>query len=173
MLLLLIAAASPIPARFIMVCEEEAPPVLATRWRTVRADTLNLRYVMAASERVRDRRIYERLHEVVLDRSRPDVVRVGAMIVLMKFLEPSNAYSFADLAPPPGHIQVIRLRSASTTHPVQTPGPVPLGEPVGRPVLELLERIAAERETESRPVWYAAAVLAKTLAFDLRHGSAQ
>lgn len=50
-------------------------------------------------------------------------------------------------------------------------GARPLG-PVAQPVLELLEGIAARRETESRETWYAAAVLARSIRWDFGAGTA-
>jgi hypothetical protein len=125
---------------------------------------------MSASGRIRDRRIYEQMRKVVLDHSRPDVVRVGAMIVLMRYVDPANAHHFALLAPPQGSIHMIRRSNASMLHLIQTNGPVVLEESLARPVLELLQQVAAQEQTESRPVWYAAAVLAKTLGSDMEHG---
>ncbi|MEW5928166.1 MAG: hypothetical protein AB1941_11825 [Gemmatimonadota bacterium] len=93
------------------------------------------------------------------------------MLVMAKYVDPHNAVWFSDLRPPPGEIRRIRQVLSWSTAGVWDHGPEPLG-PVAQQVLQLLEGIAAQRETESRQVWYAAAVLAKRVKIDVELGRA-
>jgi hypothetical protein len=152
---------------YIMICEEQAPPVLVQMWRRQLTDTLEVRHVMTASSRIRDRRIYEEVRRVALDRAKPDVMRVGALIVLSEYVDTGMAYSFPDLAPPPGEIRRLPSRWTSGTHGFQTTGPEPLPESVDAPVIQLYEQLAQDQS--NRPVWFAAAVLARNVRRWVEH----
>lgn len=106
------------------------------------------------------------------DRSRPAAVRAGAMLVLAKYIDPGSAAWLTDLVPPDSIVH-IRMAGGSTTANNQAIGAEPIPGPVGASVLALLERIAAARSEEPREVWYAAAVLARGVRFDIEHGLAQ
>ena len=148
-----------------MICRDEAPEVLPEMWRrTLQADTQDVVAATLASGRIKDRRIYGALRETVLDRSRPDVVRVGAMVALMRYIARREGVTIFDLIPPRDPNSRIPIVTVSTTGGYHEMGPEPLLEPVGRPVLALLKQVADARATESYPVWYAAAALSKTLA---------
>jgi hypothetical protein len=157
-----------------MICRDEAPEVLPEMWRrTLRADTQDVVAATLASGRIKDRRIYAALRETVLDRSRPDVVRVGAMVALMRYIDRREGVTIFDLIPPRDPDSRIRIITVSTTGGAHFQGPEPLLEPVGRPVLALLKQVADARATESYPVWYAAAALSKTLAVRAELGHLQ
>lgn len=150
---------------YVAICPDEAPEVLPEMWRrTLRADTQDVAAATDASGRIKDRRIYGALRETVLDRSRPDVVRVGAMVALMRYIDRREGVTIFDLIPPRDPNGRVRIVTVSTTGGYHQPGPEPLQEPVGRPVLDLLKQVADARASESYPVWYAAAALSKTLA---------
>ena len=149
----------------IAACENEGPPAIAQEWRNVGSDTTEVIRLMRASTRIRDSRIYEAARAVVLDRSRPDVVRVGAMHVLDSYAVPGNVGWFVSVRPPAGPVRRVEAADGIIASPVVARGPVPLNEPVFEPVLRLFERIAVARATEPLPVWYAAAALAKRLGW--------
>ena len=157
---------------YIILCQVEGPAILAAEWEVVSADTTRVNRLQRESARFRDVRLYQELRETALDRSRPELVRTGAMLVLMKYVDPHSALWFSDLRPPPGEIHRIPLVGSSSTAGVWDYGSEPLG-PVAQQVLQLLEGIAAQRETESREVWYAAAVLARRVRWDIEAGRAR
>lgn len=144
---------------YLRDCPEEAPPALVQEWRAVRGDTAEVLQLMRSSVAIRDARIYEQLRAVVRDRSRSDVVRVGAMHVLHGYVEPTSGGWFWSVRPPADPIRRIGAVAAAVSHSVSVAGPVPLGS-VKAPVLELLDEIGASRATEPRTVWYAAAAIA-------------
>jgi hypothetical protein len=150
---------------YIAACENEGPPAIAQEWRTVRGDTTEVIQLMRASTRIRDARIYEAARAVVLDRSRPDVVRVGAMHVLDSYAVPGNAGWFVTVRPPQGPIRRVQPADGILASPVVARGPVPLDGSVYEPVLRLLQGVAAARASEPLHVWYAAAALAKRLGW--------
>lgn len=157
---------------YIILCQEEGPAILAGEWGEISADTAQVNRLQRESARFRDVRLYRELRGTALDRSRPELVRIGAMLVLAKYVDPYSALWFSDLRPPPGEIHRIPLVGSSSTAGVWDYGSEPLG-PVAHPVLELLERIAAQRSTETREIWYAAAVLAKRVRWDMDAGRAR
>lgn len=111
---------------YIGMCPQEAPAIFARRWLTVPGDTHSVAILLHRSARFEDARIYEQLRRTVLDRSRPAVVRVGAMLVLVRYVDPHNAAWFNDLIPPPDPIRYIRVPLSSALHPVSYPGTSPL-----------------------------------------------
>ena len=148
---------------YIGMCPEEAPPILARRWLNVAADTGTVAILLHRSARFEDARIYEQLRRTVLDRTRPDVVRVGAMLVLVRYVDRHNAAWFNELIPPAGEVRYIRVPLGSALHPTWITGTEPLPATLRAEVLELLDRVAAARESEARAIWYAAAALAKDI----------
>jgi hypothetical protein len=157
---------------YVILCQEEGPAMLASEWEAIPADTAQVNRLQRESARFRDVRLYRELRETALDRSRPDLVRVGAMLALAKYVDPHSASWFSDLRPPPGEIRRIPLVVSHSTAGVWDYGSEPLG-PVAQPVLELLERIAAQQSIESREIWYAAAVLARRVRWDIEAGRAR
>lgn len=157
---------------YIASCAEEGAEVLAEQWRSAVLNQQDLERVTRGSMRLRDARLYNGLRMAAADRSRPAAVRVAAMLVLAKYVDPGSALWLTDLVPPDsiGHI---RLRTASTTASLQLVGAQPLTAPVAGEVLALFERLAAARSTEPREVWYAAAVLARRVRSDIELGRAQ
>ncbi|HEX8670240.1 MAG TPA: hypothetical protein VF710_00045 [Longimicrobium sp.] len=148
---------------YISNCEHEGPPAIVQEWRTVPGDTASVVKVMRASTMIHDARIYEQVRAVVLDRSRPDVVRVGAMHVLDNYVDPHHVGWFSAV-PVVGAANVQVLPAGGVvTHAPYTNGPVPLTGSVKAPVLDLLQRIGAAREVESVSVWYAASALARRI----------
>lgn len=148
---------------YIQHCEEEGPPAIAQDWRTVSADTSEVVQLMRASTSIRDARIYEEARTVVLDRSRPDVVRVGAMHVLDTYANPHHAGWFWSVRPPADLNRRVVPSTGSVLGVQAVDGPVPVTGSVREPVLRLFEQVAAARENEPRTVWYAAAALAKRM----------
>lgn len=148
---------------YILHCEEVGPPALVQMWRSELSDTSTVGQLLDASSRIRDRRIYEEVRRVALDRSKPDVMRVGALIVLSEYVDSEMAYSFPLLAPPAGDVRRIPSRWASGTLYGQLTGSDPLRESVDEPVIELYEQLAQDRS--NRSVWFAAAVLAKNVRY--------
>lgn len=151
--------------RVIVNCEDEGPAYFSTRWAAAPDDTTELRQMIAGSTRIRDARVYGRLREVAVDRSRPGAVRVAAMIALANYVDPAISIDLSELRPPDGEIARVRSRGGVSLHAVQVPGAQPLGL-VTPEVLALLNGIAADRTGEPREVWYAAAVLARRLELD-------
>lgn len=148
---------------YISGCAAEGPPAIVREWGTVPEDTVTVLQLMRASTRIRDARIYEQARIVAADRSRPDVVRVGAMHVLDNYVDPSHAGWFSAVPPTGGAPSRVYPPTAVSGHPVYTIGPVPITTPVDVPVLRLLQHIGAARNAEPVPVWYAAAALAKRI----------
>lgn len=158
---------------YITTCREEGPAILAENWRTTPADTGQLRYLVINTGRLRDERLYSALRAVALDRSRPSLVRIGAMLALGRYVDSHSAVWFSDLRPPEGPVRRIPLVTSWSTNGNQLAGSQPVSGAVARPVLELLEEVAARRETEPREVWYAAAVLARRVKADIDYGRAR
>ena len=145
---------------YISSCPEEGPPAIAQEWRAVPADTAAVLQLMRASTAIHDARIYEQLRAVVADRSRPDVIRVGAMHVLDNYVNPLHAGWFGSVPPTGGEVKVVHPETALVTHAPYANGPVPLVAPVREPVLQLLLRVGAARDAEPVTVWYTAVALA-------------
>jgi hypothetical protein len=145
---------------YISSCPDEGPAAIVQEWRTVPGDTGAVVQLMRASTRIHDRRIYEQARIVAADRSRPDVVRVGAMHVLDNYVAPFHAGWFSAVPPRNGIVERVRPITAVAGHPVYTNGPVPVVGSVAAPVLHLLQQIGAARDTEPVTVWYAAAAIA-------------
>jgi hypothetical protein len=158
---------------YISICDAEGPEVLAAEWGRVGRDTADIYFLIRSSARIRDARIYEALRRSAMDRSRADVVRVGAMIALTRYVDPHNAIGFPDVRPPSGGIRRIPLVSNWTTGGGQSKGAVPLQGPAAPEVQALLQQIASARATERPEIWYAAAVLAKRVEADIRLGRAR
>jgi hypothetical protein len=148
---------------FITVCPAEGPPIFAERWTTVPADTGAVGTLLHQSARLRDARIYAQLLRTVQDRTRPSVVRVGAMLVLARYVDPYHAPWFNDVAPPREPIRHIRLPLGSALHPGVILGESPLPESLHAQVLGTLDAIAEAQQIEPPAVWYAAAALAKKM----------
>lgn len=172
-----LATGQPEPKRewarsYVTMCREEGPEFFAAEWARVDADSARLRYLVFDSGRIRDERLYEALRSVMSDRSRPERVRIGAMLVLARYVDPYNSVWFSDLRPPVGEVRYIPLVLSSSTHGNQLNGPRPLGS-VGAPVLAALREVAARKDEEPRAVWYAAEVLAKRVRRDIEAGLAR
>jgi hypothetical protein len=148
---------------YISNCEHEGPPAIVQEWRTVPGDTAAVVKVMRASTMIRDARIYEQVRAVVLDRSRPDVVRVGAMHVLDNYVDPHHVGWFGNVPPAGNEVKQVLPAGGFVTHAPYTNGPTPLAGSVRAPVLELLQRIGAAREVEPVSVWYTASALARRI----------
>ena len=145
---------------YIANCENEGPPAIVQEWRTVPSDTAAVLQLMRASAAIRDMRIYEQLRAVAVDRSRADVVRVGAMHVLDSYVNPRHAGWFGSRPPDAGPVRRVYPQTAVAAHAVYTNGVVPLTGSVRVPVMRLLQQIGAARDVEPATVWYAAAALA-------------
>lgn len=158
---------------YITRCGDEGPAVLARQWQEVGDDSAQVVALVIGSPRIRDARIYNALRTIAEDRERPERVRVGAMIVLAKYVDPQIGIGYPDLRAPSGEIRRIPLVLNWLTHAGQIAGTHPLPGPVSQEVLATLQRIAASRQTEDRAVWYAAAVLARRVERDIRSGLAR
>ena len=150
---------------YIANCENEGVPAIVQEWRNVPSDTAAVVQLMRASRAIRDIRIYEQARAVAVDRSRADVVRVGAMHVLDSYVDPHHAGWFMNRPPADGQVKRVYPANAYAMHAPFTNGPAPVVGSVREPVLQLLQQIAAAREVEPLPVWYAAAALAKRLEY--------
>jgi hypothetical protein len=151
---------------YIVDCEDEGPAYFANQWSAASGDTATLRQLMAGSSRVRDARVYAVLRQVAVDGSRPGAVRVAAMLTLAGYVDPGITIDLSELQPPTGTIERIRFRGGTSIHAVQVQGAQPLGS-VTAEVLSLLNAVAANRSSEPREVWYAAAVLARRIDMDI------
>lgn len=156
---------------YVAHCENEGPVVLAEQWQTLGGGGQDLEDLVFSSKRVRDNRLYQALSRTAADRSRPAAVRAGAMLVLVKYVDPASAIGFSDLVPPDSIVHIPRV-GGSTTANNQVIGAVPVPGPVGAAVLALLESIGSARSEEPREVWYAAAVLARRVRSDIELGRA-
>jgi hypothetical protein len=150
---------------YIANCENEGVPAIVREWRNVPNDTAAVVQLMHASTAIRDMRIYEQARAVAVDRSRADVVRVGAMHVLDSYVDRHHAGWFMNRPPADGQVKRVYPANAYAMHAPFTNGPVPVVGSVREPVLQLLQQIAATREVEPLPVWYAAAAIARRLEF--------
>lgn len=157
----------------ITSCPAEGPVYLAAQWERVGPDTASVDWLRFYSSRVRDARPLAVLRRTVLDRSRPDVVRVGAMLVLSKYVDPHSAHWYSDVRPPADSIRRIPLITSSTTGGGQLTGSQPVSGPIVPGVLQTLERVVANRAQESRATWYAASVLAKWVRASMEGGVAR
>lgn len=157
---------------YITSCVEEAPEFLAAEWARVGSDSAALRYLIFDSGRIRDERLYSQLRTVISDESRPDPVRIGAMIVLARYVDPHNSVWFSDLRAPEGEVRHIPLVLSWSTRGNQLVGARPLGS-VSAQVLTAMQEIATRKDDEPRAVWYAAAVLAKRVQRDISAGIAR
>ena len=127
--------------------------------------------MVESSLQIRDARLYRQLRETAADRSRPAAVRAAAMLVLTRYANTRNALWLTALVPPDS-IGEIPLIFGSGTPLRQATGEAPLTAPIAASILSLLDQISADRNRESRTVWYAAAVLAKRLRLDIANGEA-
>jgi hypothetical protein len=150
---------------YIRNCENEGPPAIVAEWRNVPSDTAAVVQLMHASTAIRDMRIYEQVRTVAADRSRSDVIRVGAMHVLDSYVDPHHAGWFGSRPPADGQVTRVYPQSAIMGHAAYTNGPMPLLDSVRLPVLQLLQQIGEARDVEPVTVWYAAAALALRLRF--------
>jgi hypothetical protein len=156
---------------YVEFCPDEGPRFYAGQWRAAAADTAALEQLVFYSARIRDGRIYTATDDAARDGSRPVEVRLAAMLLLAKYVDPANGLSIASLTPPDS-ISHIPLRTGWRTDTWAADGAEPLG-PVAANVATLLRSIAANRTGEPRAVWYAAAVLARRVESDIAHGRAQ
>jgi hypothetical protein len=154
------------------MCREEGPEFFAAEWARVDADSARLRYLVFDSGRIRDERLYEALRSVVSDGSRPERVRIGAMLVLARYVDPHNSVWFSDLRPPVGEVRHIPLVLSWGTRGNQLDGTRSLGS-VASSVFAALREVAARKDDEPREVWYAAEVLAKRVQRDIDAGFAR
>lgn len=154
----------------IVSCPKEGPAYLAAEWRRVADDTTAVDWLLHHSGRVRDARLFAQLRQAALDRSRGDVVRVGAMLALMKLADPYGSYWFSDVRPETNPLRPMRVVGGSTTAGHQLNGEHPLGPQVAPAVLAIFERVARDQAGESESVWYAAAALEKRVRFNMEHG---
>lgn len=155
---------------YVPHCPVQGPPWVAAAWRGVAADTAAVGALIHASAWMRDRRVYDALRETALDRARPDVVRVGALLALARYVTPHRIIWFNDVRP-----RGDRVRVAIGGSQVDGGGPIfgsePLEGPVTEPILALFRQIAADRESERLPVWYAAAAMLRVLEVDVQRRS--
>ena len=149
-------------------CAQEGPPALASRWRTIPADASDLGAMTRASMRIRDGNLYSQLLQVAEDATRPAQVRVAAMLVLSKYVNPGTGVVLGQLVPPDS-VRRIPMAMGSTTHTSYDLGAVPMPRGITPRVLALLERLAADRAGQPREVWFAAGMLAKRVRFDMEH----
>jgi hypothetical protein len=145
---------------YIRNCENEGPPAIVAEWRHVPTDTAAVLQLMRASTAIRDVRIYEQVRAVAADRSRPVLIRVGAMHVLDSYVDPHHGGWFGSRPPPDGQVTRVYPQTAIAGHAAYTNGSMPLAGSVRLPVLQLLQRIGDARDVEPVTVWYAAAALA-------------
>jgi hypothetical protein len=153
--------------QFIDNCPESGPAAFVDVWITVPADSARLKWLVNFSSRLRDQRLVNAAAAILRDRSRPDLVRIGAMLLLMRYADPSELIGFSHLSSPPAGTGPIRMvMGNSATHPRRPlEGSEPLASGFENSVLLFLQEIAA---TDASPsVRYAAARLAKTLAHEL------
>lgn len=143
-------------------CPEQGPRVLASQWRLVPQEGATLDDLTRASMRIHDGRLFSELVRIVRDASRPGQVRVAAMLVLTKYVNRSSAVWLTDLIPP-DTIRYIPTANGSTTHQSYHEGAVPLPESYSLQMLDVLRSMDANRSSQPREVWYAAAMLRKRL----------
>jgi hypothetical protein len=140
--------------------------VLAQLWNTVPAAGPDLEQLMRTSMRLRDGRLYSHLLRVAAEPHVQPEIRVAAMLVLAKYVNPGNGVYLAQLVPP-DTIRYVRMATGSTNHRSSFDGSVPLPAGYGRNVLTVLERLAGDRAHQPRAVWYAAEMLRQRVEFDL------
>jgi hypothetical protein len=153
-----------------VACAELGPAALAYRWRSIGGDPKETGELARASMRVRDGHLYSDLVRIADDNGRPAQVRVAALLVLAKYVNPGNGVALAQLIPPDS-IGRIRIANGSTTYTSYAIGAVPMPPGVGPQVLSLMERLAQDRAAQPREVWYAAGMLAMRVRFDLHSSS--
>lgn len=147
-------------------CADEGAPSLARQWTTVPDSEERIEELMRVSMRLRDGRLYSQILETARNPAQPARVRVAAMLVLAKYVNPGNGVPLAQLQPP-DTIRYIGMAHGSTNHRSSFDGSVPLPTGFGRQVLSLLEQLAADRDGQPREIWYAAEMLRLRVAFDL------
>jgi hypothetical protein len=156
---------------YVRWCPDEGPEFYAEEWRAAGADTSALEALVFYSARMRDARIYETAMDVARDRSRPDVVRVAAMMLLAAYADPGVPIVLHDLVPPDSITRIALLLGSSMEGPSFVGGSQPIPQRLAASVLTLLQPIAAARASEPRAVWYAAAVISRRLQRDVTAGN--
>lgn len=147
----------------IGICSESGPPALAALWRALPGDTARVEEAIEATGRIRDQRLYDEAVATLRATGRPAVVRVGAMRLLMRYVQPSQDYPFSALEP--GERVRIATGVGKLNASVQVSGSRPLPDSLTSQVLALFQEIAAD---DREPVVaHAAARLARTLALTL------
>ncbi|HEX8394550.1 MAG TPA: hypothetical protein VF665_19540 [Longimicrobium sp.] len=149
-------------------CPASGPQALAGWWRAVPDGPAEFDDLTRASMKVRDGELYSALLGIAGDPARPARVRVAAMLVLSKYVNPGTGVWLTDLVPPDS-IRRIPMALGSTTYTSYAQGHVPMPTGISPQILALLERIAADRSGQPREVWYAAGMLAKRVRFDTEH----
>ena len=143
-------------------CSESGPPAYVKRWSEA-ADSADVRDLLSFSARIRDQRLVDQALAVARDRQRPDVVRVGAMLLLWRYVDPQSRIGLWDLQPQDSeHVRMIVGGRSPHALP-QIEGAEPVTPNLASATLQLLRELAANEP--SRPVQYAAARLAKTLEY--------
>jgi hypothetical protein len=152
---------------YIQFCAEEGPAFYVDQWHAAGADTSDLQNLVFDSARMRDGRIFETAKAIAQDRSRPDVVRVAAMVLLSKYVEPGNPLVIESLHPPDSVRRIPLFAGGAIEKPWALQGSIPLPAGFESTVLTLLRDLAADRTSEPRDVWYAAAVIARRVESDI------
>lgn len=155
--------------RYIARCDETAAPALAGVWRRPPRDSASLRWLVDASQRVRDERILEATLAALRDDRRPAATRLAAMRVLATY---ANHAAYV----PPGQLE--RGWRTDTTPVLLLRGDAPAIDG-GRPLPpQTHERVAAAldevaRQASPEQVRYGARVLRVALASSQPSASAR
>lgn len=84
----------------MQLCDESGPPALAAAWRAAAPDTVLLGMVVYTSQRLRDQRIATAVLEALHDPTRPQIVRLSAIRVLIGYAAPGRSASLGNLLNP-------------------------------------------------------------------------
>lgn len=84
----------------LQLCDESGPPALAAAWRAAAPDTAVLGMLVYTSQRLRDQRIAAAVLEALQDASRPQIVRLSAIRLLISYAAPGRTASLGNLLNP-------------------------------------------------------------------------
>jgi hypothetical protein len=142
---------------YIASCPTEAPEALAEQW-TAAAEGADLNWLIQTSVRVPDERVFEAAARVAESGSHPNSVRVAALVAIARLAKPAANLNTMEVVPP-DTITLICPLLGGRNHVPQFEVSIPVS--ASGPT-EIIRRVAADR-SQPREVWYAAAVLARSI----------
>lgn len=126
-------------------CGDAGVETLVSYWRQPETDTVLLRALTEASARINDRRTYQAARAVVLDPSRSEDVRLGALTVLVAGFDPNIAVSFPTPTQP---MYSTYVGIGFTSHASKRKGPQPVEPGAKADLISILKQLAGSDPNE-------------------------